>query len=216
MRIALLHTAQIHETTFDALFSALGSEITVTHRVEPALLERARAQGVDAVRAQTLDILHELSSADAVICTCSTLGPLADEVSRTLPHVFRIDRPLMEGACKAGRTILVAVCLESTRQATLDLLADCAAAQDHTIAVHPVVIGAAWPFFEAGDMPGFANAIAAAISAEVAAKPNIDCIVLAQASMRVAEPALAALGIAVLSSPLLAAEHSIAVAKART
>jgi hypothetical protein len=84
----------------------------------------------------------------------------------------------------------------------MDLLADVAARAGITVDAQVVMCEAAWPHFEAGDMPAYARAIADAVRPVVAAgKP--DCIVLAQASMAPAEPLLQPLNLPVLSSPRL-------------
>jgi len=67
----------------------------------------------------------------------------------------------------------------------------------------------AWAAFEAGDMDRYAAAIAASVRAVAA---GLDCVVLGQASMRVAEPLLADLGLPVLASPDLAVDHAIGMA----
>jgi hypothetical protein len=67
-----------------------------------------------------------------------------------------------------------------------------------------------WPLFGAGQTPAFASALATALRAHVAAKPDTTCVVLAQASMEVAGPLLADLNIAVLASPELAFRAALA------
>lgn len=214
MRIAFLHTAQIHVETFESLFSQIDETIDLEHCVAPELLERARAHGLESVREDVTKTLMTLSRADAVVCTCSTLGPLADDAAESAGHIFRIDRPMMEQACLDGTNILVAICLDSTRKATLDLLEDCARRLNRKISPRLVICADAWPHFEAGDMDAFALQIAAEIKSALSGNPRIDSIVLAQASMRVAEPALGDLQIPIRSSPLLAARHSVTVAAA--
>jgi hypothetical protein len=212
MRISFLHTAQVHVATFDGIFAELGSDAQLVHRVEPELLARARAHGLESVRADTMDALSDLASADAVICTCSTLGPLADIFSQDVKHVFRIDRPVMEEACRIGGRILVAICLESTREPTFALLEQCAAQLGKNIDAEIHLCDAAWPFFEAGDIDGFANSISRSVGERLGTPGGSDCIVLAQASMRVAASKLEDVGIPVLTSPLMAAKRSIQIA----
>ncbi|MCG6903937.1 MAG: aspartate/glutamate racemase family protein [Rhodobacter sp.] len=212
MHIALLHTAEIHVATFQAIFAGLGRPVRLTQRVEADLLEQARTQGTEAVRGATIAALADLAGADAVICTCSTLGPLADDFARSNPQVFRIDQPLMRAACAHGPRILVAICLESTRAPTLDLLRDTARELGRGIRPEVILCDAAWPLFEAGDSDGFARNIASRID-ERARRGDIDCIVLAQASMRVAAPLLAHPGVPVLTSPDIAAAHAISLAR---
>jgi len=211
MRIAFLHTADVHVQTFDDLIEELAPFAELVHVVRPDLLDRARIQGLKAVAKDTTTLLTDLADADAVICTCSTLGPIADALSGTIEHVQRIDRPVMEEAARLGQHVLIAVCLDSTKDASVALFKECAGS---TVAPYVCVIPQAWPFFERGEQTAFADTIAAAIIAEQAHLPKLDCIVLAQASMRVAEPALADVGVPVISSPRLATLRAIKVANA--
>lgn len=215
MTIALLHTADLHRPTFDRLLAERSYAGVVRHMVREDLLARARAEGVESVAAETTVLLRELAAAaDAVVCTCSTLGPLADQVATSLPHVLRIDRPVMEAALALGPAPLVAFCLESTRAPTLDLLTSCAA-KGQEIAPRALLCAGAWARFEAGDMAGYAASIAEAIRAEIAARGRPDCILLAQASMQGAAAHLADLGLEVLTSPPLAADRAVAMARLR-
>ena len=203
MRIACLHTAQVHVATFTGLFADKAPDAQVIHVVRDDLLAQAQVGGIAMVEEPFLNAVAALDEADAILCTCSTLGPLVDQISN--PKVVRIDRPVMDVAAGVGPKPLLALCLESTRAASLDLLMQAGA--NLTPTVH--LCDGAWAFFEAGDMAGFADAIASSIRAVA---DGHDCVVLGQASMRVAEPALRDLGIPVLSSPALAVDHTIGVA----
>lgn len=213
MRIAFLHTADVHAATFDQIFDNLDRGVQLTHHVDAGLLDRARQEGIEAVRADVETVLSDLSTADAVLCTCSTLGPLADDVAKSANTIVRIDRPLMEQACEDGDKILVALCLDSTRDATLNLLLECATNAGRNVTPVVVICHDAWGFFEAGDMEAYAASIAASIRSKVAEEPGINSIVLAQASMRVAETNLADIGIPVRSSPVIAAKRCLEIAR---
>jgi hypothetical protein len=215
MHIAFLHTAEVHVATFDQIFQDLGASARLDHHVNASLLDKARRDGTAAVHTEVCALLEDLSDADAVLCTCSTLGPLADIAAKSAKNIIRIDRPLMEQACADGSKVLIALCLESTRDPTLDLLNDCAAhAGKH---IEPVVVTCsdAWAFFEAGDNEAYAAAISEAIKSRLAEEIDVESIVLAQASMRVAEIRLADTGIPVRSSPVLAARRCLDVANAK-
>jgi hypothetical protein len=73
--ITCLHTAEVHVATFSALLP------DATHIVRADFLDRARADGLDAVSGEVTEPLKELSVTGPVLCTCSTLGPLVDVVS---------------------------------------------------------------------------------------------------------------------------------------
>lgn len=208
MKIALLHTAQIHVDTFTNL--AAEYDVELLHIVRPELLAQARAQGLDSVRAATITALEGLE-ADAIICSCSTLGPIADEFAQNNKHMLRIDRPLMQAALEYAPNIVVAICLDSTRQATLNLLQDCADQAGLNINPQVVLCDAAWRHFEAGNQAEFAQAIAAQIKTEIS--PTANCVILAQASMRVAEPLLQSLNLPILSAPKLAIDAAVKIAQ---
>ena len=148
--------------------------------------------------------LGALGQADAVLCTCSTLGPLVDAIQNR--KYIRIDRPTMEAAVMHGPKPLLALCLESTRAASLDLLHDVGEA-DLTPTVH--MCEDTWPYFTDGDMDAFADVIAGSVAQ---ALDGHDCVILGQASMAVAARPLARLGIPVLATPDRAVARTIAVA----
>lgn len=211
MSITFLHTADVHVPTFDQLLDREGYQGPRRHVVRPELLERAISHGIDSVRADTQEIVGGLSSASAVLCTCSTLGPLIDEISD--PKVLRIDRPAMMAACKSGKRVLVAACLDGTLAPSLALLADCAQKQDVSVVAQHVICDEAWALFEAGDHEGYATTIARCIIAELEETPA-DCVVLAQASMMPASRLLDNLLIPVLATPPLAVRSAIRMSSA--
>lgn len=206
MKIAFLHTAEQHVQTFADLTQEY--DVELIQIVKPQLLARAQKHGLDNVRAETTKILQDLAAADAVVCTCSTLGPLADDFSINHPHVLRIDKPLMQAALQNAPNIAVVICLKSTQQSTLDLLNHCAKQAGVKINPQVILCADAWQHFEAGDQEKFAQLIADQVKSEMSV--NTSCIILAQASMRVAEPLLENLGMPILSSPKLAIAAAVA------
>ncbi|MCW1951863.1 MAG: hypothetical protein KIH44_010915 [Octadecabacter sp.] len=193
--ITCLHTADVHVATFGALLPE------ASHVVRTDLLDRARAKGVEAVSAEVKAVLGELAQDGPVLCTCSTLGPLVDELG--LPNIVRIDRPAMEAAVSQGGEVVVAICLDSTRDATLALFDEIAAGRARA---KLVLCDAAWAFFETGDMTGFAQAIFDALHGQ---GPRV---LLAQASMAVVAPLLEAQGVQVFTTPKAAADCVAALA----
>lgn len=184
--ITCVHTADVHVATFGALLP------DAKHVVRADFLDRARADGISAVADEVKDMLRELAAQGPVLCTCSTLGPLVDDLG--LSSVIRIDRPAMEAAVAAGGEVVVAICLESTKDATMALFDEVLAGR---ATAKLVLCDAAWPMFEAGDMDGFANAIAQAVRGQGTR------VLLAQASMAVAAPLL--LDVEVFTTPTAAA-----------
>jgi hypothetical protein len=201
--IGFLHTADVHVATFHALVAEHGRQDV--HLVDPTLLADARAHGVDAaLEARLGDRLRELAERgpDVIVCTCSTLGGYAERVTLPMP-VLRVDRPMAEAAVAIGGRIAVVASVASTLAPTRDLLLECAADAD----VRPAPCLDAWAFFEAGDLEGYRQAVAAHVRSL-----DADVIVLAQASLVPAVELLGDLRVPVLSSPRSAVEKAVAVA----
>jgi|TARA_B110000967_G_scaffold210104_1_gene270740 hypothetical protein len=165
-----------------------------------------------SITTQTSEILEQLSTADAVLCTCSTLGPLVDSFAQTHPNTARIDCPMMEDAIETGTKIMVTICLESTRDATLALLENSAKKIGSSISIELMLCDTAWPHFEAGHMTTISSEISKTIRQSIVNKGTPDRIVLAQTSMRVVTNTLGDLGVPTLSSPMLATQKVLAVA----
>lgn len=195
--ITCVHTAEVHVETFSGLIG------DARHIVRADLLDRAREGGVEAVANDVNTLLSTLAGDGPVLCTCSTLGPLVDMLGNQ--RVLRVDRPAMAAAAAIPGEALLAVCLDSTRQATGDLFDAIAGPGRSRI----LLCDTAWPLFEAGDMAGFAQVIAARVRAELGGATSV---VLAQASMAVAAPLLEDLGVPVLTTPALAAKAVQALA----
>lgn len=192
--ITCLHTADVHVATFSALLP------DAAHVVRTDFLDRARTHGVDTVAREVGDIVQGLAKTGAVLCTCSTLGPVVDALG--LDNVVRIDRPALAMAAALGGEVVIAICLKSTKSATLSLFDEVAQGRARA---KLVVCDTAWPLFEAGDMDGYAADIAATLQGE--AGP----IVLAQASMACAAPLIEARGVTVFTTPKAAAKAVLAV-----
>ncbi|MEX0304950.1 MAG: hypothetical protein AB3N24_21245 [Leisingera sp.] len=167
--LTLLHTAGVHVETF----SALAPEADLNQQVRTDWLERAQ-DGIDAdLRAE---IREAIDAADStVLCTCTTLGPVAEEAG-----AIRIDWPMMQEAARIGGPVLMAYCLQSTAAPSEALLRRAFGERDPQLTC--LELGRHWPQFEAGDSAGFAAAIAADIK-EAADAMEFACVVLAQASM---------------------------------
>lgn len=203
MTLTLLHTAQMHCATFDALRDRIAPGVKLRHVVRSNWLDRAQ-NGIDASLAAK--IRHEIGHAQGpVICTCTTLGPVAAEAG-----AIRVDWPMMRHAAISGGDILMAYCLDSTWQPSLSLLDAALAEMDTPAKVHPLKLTQYWPLFEAGETSAFAAVIAGEIRQAVGQLPSRGSVVLAQVSMAGAAPLLADLGLPVLSSPELALRAGLA------
>lgn len=197
--LALLHTSPVHVPVFDALRDEIRPGLELRHVVAGELLERARATGpaavADDVRARVRDAVD--GGARAVLCTCSTIGGVAEAAAAGAGvPVVRVDRPMAGAAVAAGPRVVVLAALESTLGPTVALIEEEAGHAGRSVHVRTVLVGGAWERFEAGDAAGYARRVAHAADAVTGA----DVIVLAQASMAPAER-LTAARVPVLSSP---------------
>ena len=201
--ISFLHTSPVHVATFDTLLDELSPGMVRQHRVEESWLNQAREQGMtDELAADISGAMRELADGGVGVCTCSTIGSVAEDAGTDEAPTIRIDRALMQAALAHGPRPLVAMSLESTKAPTLDLLNHVAASLQCKVLANVVMCPAAWPYFETGDMDAYASSIADTIRLELC-NDEPDCIVLAQGSMAVAEPLLRDGGLPVLSSPRL-------------
>ncbi|MEV5789205.1 aspartate/glutamate racemase family protein [Streptomyces sp. NPDC052192] len=211
--LALLHTSPAHIPVFDALRDEDHPGLDLRHFVAEDLLARARREGPDAVADDVRALLGEAvaDGARAVLCTCSTIGAVAERTDAGVP-VLRVDRPMAAAAVAAGPRVVVLATVASTLEPTVALVEGEARRAGRRVEVRTVLVDGAWALFEAGDTDGCARAVADAADAVTGA----DAIVLAQASMTPAQ-GLTTTAIPVLSSPRrgLAAAASAAECRPR-
>jgi hypothetical protein len=197
-RVGFLHTAEVHVATFDAL---VGRAAETTHVVAPSLLDLARASGPSAdVEAGVRSALTELvdDGAAVIVCTGSTLGPIAEDVGGLDVPVLRVDRPMIRAAVGHGSRIGVVAAVESTLDPTRALIADEAGHAGVVVAIVESFVPEAWASFEAGATAAYLGQVA---DAARSIAPYVDSLVLAQASMAGARVLLDDLPLPVLTSP---------------
>jgi hypothetical protein len=197
--LALLHTSPVHVDTFDQLRDEEAPGLVLRHIVDESLLARARTAGPTSVRSDVEDLLRAArdGGATAALCTCSTIGAVAEAVRVGLP-IVRVDRPMAAAAVASGPRIQILAALASTVEPTMELITQEAAARGRPVTPSVTIVDGAWARFEAGDREGYLAAIADVI----AATTGVDVIVLAQASMADAAE-LTTVEVPVLSSPRL-------------
>ncbi|MFI6935723.1 aspartate/glutamate racemase family protein [Streptomyces sp. NPDC050287] len=197
--LALLHTSPRHVPVFDALRDADHPGLELRHLVDEELLSRARAEGPEAVAGDVRAALRRAAGlgARAVLCTCSTIGQVAEAAAAGIGvPVLRVDRPMASAAVALGPRIVVLATVESTFGPTVALIEEEALRAGHSVAVGARLVPGAWERFETGDAEGHLRLVSAAADAVT----DADAIVLAQASMTPAQH-LTTTTIPVLSSP---------------
>ncbi|TFY85924.1 Asp/Glu racemase [Pseudomonas nabeulensis] len=175
MRITCLHTAASNIAVFDTAATALGiSPGLMLHKVRADLLAAAEHAGQltsEIAQATASALLDLAEQADAVVLTCSTLGPAIETLHSTRVPILRTDEALAATALKAVGKVVVLCAVQTTLEPTSRLF--------HTAEVQWVP--GAWDLFKAGDIDGYLATIAKA--ADQAYTAGASVVVLAQASM---------------------------------
>ncbi len=156
--VACLHTAESNIALFEAVKPA---SIILHHIARAELLREAEAAGgmTGPIATRTRDALAALSG-DAVLLTCSTLGPAAK------PPAQRVDAALAEAATRQGGWVVVLVALQTTLAPTRAIFAEGAERQDATVEI--CMVPDAWAAFPAGDLARYHALVAAAAAAAFA------------------------------------------------
>lgn len=177
--IACLHTAASNVAVFDA---ACPPGVVLRHTVDEALLRDAEAAGglTDAIAARTARALEALAGpgVDAVLLTCSTVGPGVALARATVP-VLRVDAALAEAATKGGGRVVVLCAVETTMEPSRKVFEGPAARHGATLEVR--LVPGAWTAFRGGDVKGYHRLVAEA--ADAAFAEGAAEVALAQASM---------------------------------
>jgi hypothetical protein len=201
--IGFLHTSQVHINTFSDLCDRNDSSVEVIHLVKEELLARAQRDGLtQSIRQDTQALLAELvnKGADVVVCTCSSIGSVAEEYLNDTAIFQRIDRAMADLAVSTGTNLLILAAVDSTLAPTKQLVEQSAQMLGKSISISTLKVDNAWQYFESGDLSHYHQMIAAQIKHQA---HNYDVIVLAQASMAGATQYCASVETPILSSPEL-------------
>lgn len=206
--LALIHTSPTLAPVFGALCGRHLPETKFFHMVDESLIQ-------DTIRAGALQkptirrLVDQISSAaaagaDAVLVTCSSIGPgvvLARQLFE-IP-VMRIDDAMAEIAVRQARTIGVLATLRTTLDPTTALLREKAAEAGREVELVECLHEDAFPAVLAGDTDTHDRILREALINDL---DGVDVIVLAQASMARVVSTLApgTIRAAVLSTPELA------------
>jgi hypothetical protein len=210
MRIACLHTLGSNVAVFEA--ARPNEDVRLRHEIRSDLLEEAERSGglTEAISARTTDALRALAGdADAVLLTCSTLGPAIAGLAGADAPVLRVDAALAAGAVRDGGRVAVLCSAATTLGPTRALFEDAAAGTGATIEL--VLVPGAWDAFKAGNIADYHRMIAAA--ADRAFRDGAERVALAQASMAGAA-ALCREG-KPLESPTVGLAEAVAAARRR-
>ena len=206
--LALIHTSPVLAPVFGALCKQHLPGVSIFHMVDESLLRDTIAH--HALRKLTIRRLigmiesAQTAGANAVMVTCSSIGPAATLAQQVFEMpVIRVDDAMAEKAVGMGPRIGVLATLSSTLEPTLALLSEKAAQAGRHVELIEGLCANAFEAVVAGAIETHDRIVSTALL-QLASKADV--IVLAQASMaRVLdkmEPA--SISIPVLSSPELA------------
>ncbi len=186
-KIACLHTAESNIAVFEKALLATGLKgVELSHMVRPDLLSDAERQGglTDSIAQRTMNMLQELSEGvDAVLLTCSTLGPSADALAeKSVKPVLRVDAALASEAVRNGGEVVALCAVETTIAPTRELFDRVARATGAKVDVQ--LVQGAWDIFKSGDNQAYLQMVADA--AHLAIQNGATKVALAQASMAAA------------------------------
>jgi hypothetical protein len=207
-RVILIHTVASLPETFGRLCDELLPGVEVEHVVDESLLRDTLQAGelTEEVRSRFLErAARALAGApDAVVLTCSSVGPAADGTA-----VGRIDRAMADWAVRIGARIGVAATVPTTLGATSDLIRRAAAEAGRRVELRTELAEGAFRALGEGRGDEHDRLVRAALERLAG---WADAIVLAQASMARAlggagEIEAAGRRVPVLTSPRLGIER---------
>lgn len=203
--ITLIHTVTTLVPMFDALVRDAMPRWAPSNIVDESLLRGTIARGELTTQTMRRCLTHIWqavdSGAEAVVVTCSSLGPAVEAARPFCPvPLFRIDEGMAMAAVEKGARIGVSATLSTTLNPTTDLIRAVALREGKAAVVTARLADGAFQRLQAGDVAGHDAAVAETLHRLA---PDVDVIVLAQASMARAVAAAGDLGVPVLTSPEL-------------
>jgi Asp/Glu/hydantoin racemase len=213
--LALIHTSPTLTPMFGKLCARFLPETTIFHMVDESLITDTIREGqlrrVTMRRLLALIESAEMAGADAVMVTCSSLGPgvaLGQQLF-DIP-VIRIDEAMAEAAVRMGRRIGVMATLRTTLEPTIALLREKAAEAGIDIEIVDSLCDGAFDAVLAGNTAVHDRILSEALKSEM---KGVDVVILAQASMARVVTAMpdGTLSMPVLSSPELAVKSARAI-----
>lgn len=213
--LALIHTAPVLIPTFQALCREILDDVEVFNIVDESLLKNTIRDGdMTALTVQRLVGYvqsAQQAGADAVMVTCSSIGPGVEAARAAVDvPVLRIDEAMADQAVTTGSRIGVAATLNSTLKPTVELLDARATRAGRRCEIVSRLCEGAFEAVSSGDAATHDRIVSENL---LSLMNEADAIVLAQASMaRVVESIPANdRRVPILSSPRLAVKQAAGV-----
>lgn len=207
VKLTLLHTSPTLTPLFAGLCAKWAPEVVVHHMVDESLIKNTIAAGAlsRTTMRRTIDMIGSAfeGGADAVMVTCSSIGPGVDIAAGLFDQpVLRVDAPMAEQAVAQGRRIGVVATLSTTLEPTRALVQRKADEAGRAVELVDCLCEGAFEALMGGDPATHDRIVGDALTTRL---KDVDVIVLAQASIaRVLEGLPpGAVAAPVLSSPEL-------------
>ena len=184
-KLAFIHSSHVLIPLFSQLAAEHLADVEVFHMVDESLIRNTIAAG-ELTPDTTRRLIGHIASAhdggaDAVMVTCSSIGPAIPIARQQLNFpVLRIDEAMVDAAIGMGRRIGVVATLHTTLEPTMALLRSGAAAASRDIELIPELCEGAFQAVLSGDTARHDQMLTAAL---LRLSKTVDVIVLAQASM---------------------------------
>jgi Asp/Glu/hydantoin racemase len=212
-KMAVLHTSFVFlnvEPVFRDLFKELLPDVEIIDFVDSEVLAAVRRAGeVQPSHVRRMCALAQAAEAagvDLIFSACSSLGPSMD-VARQLVDtpIIKIDDAMTRKAVQDGSLIGVMATVPTTLPPTVGLIDQFAAQIGKPVQTKTHLCKGAFEVLMSGDRAGHDQMV---LDGALQLAPQVDLIVLAQASMSRLAPMLSqATGKQVLGSPRLAVEY---------
>ena len=207
--LAFIHTSHVLIPTFTELAKQILPGVEFFHVVDESLIRNTireqRLTSTTRRRVVTLIGSARDGGADAVMLTCSSIGPSVETARQVYDFpIFRVDEAMAAKAVNMARRIGVAATLRTTLEPTIELLRATARNAMREIEVVPKLCDGAFTAVLAGDRDQHDRLVSAALQ-ELMHESEV--VVLAQASMVSVLPMLKRNGAPVLTSPELALQQ---------
>ena len=188
--LGLIHTSATLVPVFQQLCRDKLPGVDVFNIADDSLIKDVIARGeltaLTSRRVAGHVLSAEAAGADFILVTCSSIGRAVEAAARQARvPVLRVDQPMADQAVSLGKRIGVVATLATTMEPTVDLIRRRAQAAGREVTVTARLCEGAFSALMAGDTAAHDAAVRAALAALA---PEVDVIVLAQASMaRVAQ-----------------------------
>jgi len=210
--LAIIHTSPTLTPLFSTLCAEQMPETAIFHMVDESLIKDTIREGtlrrVTMRRLLAMIESANMSGADAVMVTCSSIGPAIAIGQQIFDFpVIRVDEAMAEAAVRSGRKIGVMATLRTTLDPTIALLREKAEEAGAEIEIVDSLCDGAFDAVLEGDTATHDRILSEALLNDMR---GVDLVVLAQASMARVVKSMpeGALSMPVLSSPELAVRQA--------